>query len=173
MYNIFLFVIDLAQGIEAGVAGKEDADYNIIHIYRIELMSPRKIEENRDWQHPIDIRNVIQYKEIGIYADNFKDEEMCAEACKYLAFNVFKTGYSDGVNNIDNIRILYEVNFNGKNWYNKFKAHPGFYDQIIIKTQNGVDKNGKPVLMNGFRTKNGSKGKKYYCDLGEKMLRQR
>ena len=173
MYNIFLFVIDLAQGIEAGVAGKEDADYNIIHIYRIELMSPRKIEENRDWQHPIDIRNVIQYKEIGIYADNFKDEEMCAEACKYLAFNVFKTGYSDGVNNIDNVRILYEVNFNGKNWYNKFKAHPGFYDQIIIKTQNGVDKNGKPVLMNGFRTKNGSKGKKYYCDLGEKMLRQR
>lgn len=173
LYSRFLFIIDLSQGDEAGVAGKENSDYNIIHIYKMELMSPIKIEQNREYSHAIDIRNVVQYREIGIYADNFKDEEMCAEACKYLAFNVFKTGYSDGVNNIDNVRILYEVNFNGKNWYNKFKAHPGFYDQIIIKTANGTDKNGKVQLMNGFRTKSGSHGKKYYCDLGEKMLRQR
>lgn len=167
--TIFLFVIDLAQGIEAGVAGKEDSDYNVIHIYKIELMSPRKIEENRDYQHPIDIRNVIQYKEVGVYLDNFKDEEMCAEAAKYLAFGVFKTGLND----IDNVRILFEMNFNGKNWYNKFRSHPGFYDQVIIKTPNGHNSDGSAKLMNGFRTKTGAHGKKYYCDLGEKMLRQR
>ena len=99
--------------------------------------------------------------------DNFKDEEESVKAAKYLAFNVFKTGYQD----IDSVRILIEMNFNGKNWVNIFKTHPGYYDQIIIKCPRGISAdNGHQKLDYGFKTTGGSKGKNYYCELGSKLM---
>lgn len=170
MTRIFLFVIDTAQGIEAGAAGKEDADYNVINIFEIELLSPIRIERNRKHSLPITVADVIQYKQVGIYLDNFKDEKECANAAKYLAFHVFKYGLRD----IDNVRILIEMNFNGNNWLTHFKSHPSYDEQIIIKTPNGLNQTGNNIkYMLGYKTTAGHRGKSYYCELGEKMMRKR
>lgn len=168
----FLLVIDTAQGIEAGAVDKKDSDYNVINIFEIEPLSPNKININRN-NGPINITDVIQYKQVGIYMDNIKNESICAEAAKYITFQIFKSGYKD----IDNTKILIEINFNGNNWINKFRDHPSFYDNVIIKTARGQLKPGVPVqqmkLQYGFRTTGGEHGKKYYCELGASMMHKR
>lgn len=168
----FLLVIDTAQGIEAGAVDKKDADYNVINIFEIEPLSPNKININRN-NGPINITDVIQYKQVGIYMDNIRNESICAEAAKYITFQIFKSGYKD----IDNTKILIEINFNGNNWINKFRDHPSFYDNVIIKTARGQLKPGVPVqqmkLQYGFRTTGGEHGKKYYCELGASMMHKR
>lgn len=173
LYNRrFLLVVDTAQGIEAGAADKKDSDYNVINIFEIEPLSPNKINVNRN-NGPISAKDVIQYKQIGIYMDNVRDESRCAEAAKYITFQIFKSGYKD----IDNTKILIEINFNGNNWINKFRDHPSFYDNVIIKTARGQLKPGVPVqkmkLQYGFRTTGGEHGKKYYCELGASMMHKR
>lgn len=65
----FLMVIDTAQGIEAGAMGKKDSDYNVINIFEIEPLSPHQIEKNRN-DGPISVKDVVQYKQIGLYMDN-------------------------------------------------------------------------------------------------------
>lgn len=168
----FLFVVDTAQGIEQASVEKEDSDYNIINIFEIEPLSPNRININRNGG-PISIKDCVQYKQVGLYIDNFKDETQCAEAAKYIAFQILKTGYGE----IDNVRILIEMNFNGNNWINKFKQHPTYYDAIILKTTRGVQKPGQPIqkmkLQYGFRTTGGEHGKNYYCELGAKMIHNR
>jgi hypothetical protein len=159
----FLFVIDTAEGIEQGSANKKDADYNIINIFELSTISPNRVKKKfQQGSNTVKIQDIMSYRQVGLYMDNYKDEEECAEACKQLAFQVFKTGYRD----IDNVRVLVEMNFNGKNWINKFKTHPGFYDLVLIKTPRG-DAN---KLNYGFKTVGGSKGKNYYCELGAKMM---
>lgn len=162
----FLFVIDTAEGIEKGTAGKKDSDYNVINIFELESLSPSRIQINRQFSNPISIKDVMRFKQVGIYLDNFKDEEESAEAAKWLAFQVFKTGYQQ----IDSVRILIEMNFNGKNWVNKFKAHPGYYDPIIIKCPRGSGTGADAKYDYGFKTVSGKKGKNYYCEMGNKMM---
>lgn len=168
----FLLVVDTAQGIEAGSVDKKDSDYNVINIFEIQPMSPNKININRN-NGPIGITNTIQYMQVGLYLDNVRDESMCAEAAKYITFQILKSGYKD----IDNVKILIEVNFNGNNWINKFRDHPSFYDNVIIKTARGQLKPGVPIqkmkLQYGFRTTGGEHGKKYYCELGASMMHKR
>lgn len=168
----FLFVVDTAQGIEQASVEKEDSDYNVINIFEIEPLSPNRINVNRNGG-PISIKDCVQYKQVGLYIDNFKDESQCAEAAKYIAFQILKTGYGE----IDNVRILIEMNFNGNNWINKFKQHPTYYDALILKTTRGVQKPGQPIqkmkLQYGFRTTGGEHGKNYYCELGAKMIHNR
>ena len=163
----FLFVVDTAEGIEQGQAGKKDSDYNIINIFELSTISPsRAMRKVTEGSGTLKIQDVMCYKQVGIYMDNFKDEEECAEACKYLAFQVFKTGYRD----IDNVRVLIEINFNGKNWINRFASHPGYYSLLLIKTPRGIEADGSAKLRPGFKTTGGSKGKNYYCELGAKMM---
>lgn len=168
----FLFMVDTAQGIEQATVEKDDSDYNVINIFEIEAMSPNKINVNRN-HGSISIKNCVQYKQVGLYIDNFKDEAQCAEAAKYLAFQVFKTGYG----NIDNVRIMLEMNFNGNNWLTKFKQHPSYYDALVLKTVRGVQKPGqtaeKMKEQYGFRTVGGSHGKNYYCEVGATMIHKR
>lgn len=168
----FLFVVDTAQGIEAASVEKEDSDYNVINIFEIEGLSPNKININRQ-KGPISIKDCVQYKQVGLYIDNFKDEGACAEAAKYLTFQIFKCGIGD----IDNVRILVEMNFNGDHWIKTFKQHPSFYEAILLKTVRGVQKPGQPLIkmkeQYGFRTVGGQHGKNYYCELGAKMISKR
>ncbi|WQJ53615.1 MAG: terminase large subunit [Wendovervirus sonii] len=168
----FLLSVDTAQGILAGTTSKKDADYNIINIFEIEPMSPYKIEENRN-NSPITIMDCIQYKQVGIYMDNIRDEAQCAEAAKYIVFQILKCGLKD----IDNCRVLLEINFNGNNWITKFKNHPSYYDLIILKTVKGIQKPGQKIeqmkQQYGYRTTGGSHGKNYYCELGASMIHKR
>jgi len=87
------------------------------------------------------LKDCIQYKQVGVYLDNIRDEARCAEAAKYIVFQILKCGLKD----IDNCRVLLEINFNGNNWITKFKNHPSFYEAVIIKTVKGIQKPGQRI----------------------------
>lgn len=152
----FVCIIDTAEGKEEGEYGKEDPDYNIINIFEMKLLEPDRIIKNRLGYKAVKYTNCIQLVQVGIYIDNNFDEEECAAAGQHIAFDIFSNG-GGYQGEIDNMRILYETNFNGKNFYKVFSNHDQFYDTII----------------KGFRTVTGNHGKKYYCELGAKYIQQR
>lgn len=149
----FICIIDTAEGTEKGEYSKEDADYNIINIFEMKLLDPDIILKNRLGYKAITYTSCIQLVQIGIYIDHQFDEEECAQAAQHIAFDIFSNG--GGYNGeIDNMRILFEKNFNGKNFKNIFKKHDMYYDEII----------------KSFLTVGGNHGKKYYCELGAKLI---
>lgn len=149
----FVAIIDTAEGTEKGEYGKEDSDYNIINIFEMVLLDPEIIQKNRLGYKAVTYTNCIQLKQIGIYIDNNFDEEEAAAAAQHIAFDIFRNGQGEA-GEIDNLRILYETNFNGKNFKNIFKKHDMYYEAIL----------------NGFRTVSGNHGKKYFCELGAKLI---
>ena len=119
----------------------------------MKLLDPEIILKNRLGYKAVKYMNVIQLNQVGIYIDHNFDEEECAAAAQHIAFDLFSNG-SGYEGEIDNMKILYEKNFNGKNFLNIFKKHDMYYDSII----------------NGFLTVSGNHGKKYFCELGAKLI---
>lgn len=149
----FVCIIDTAEGKEAGEYGKEDADYNVINIFEMKLLEPEIILKNRLGYKAVTYMNCICLDQVGIYIDNNFDEEACAEAAQHIAFDVFSNG-GGYQGEIDNMRILFEKNFNGKNFLKTFAKHDQYYETII----------------RGFLTTGGNHGKKYFCELGSKLI---
>ena len=149
----FVAIIDTAEGTEKGEYSKEDADYNIINIFEMLLLDPEIILKNRLGYKAVTYKNCIMLKQVGIYIDHKFDEEECAQAAQHIAFDLFSNG-GGYQGEIDNMRILFEKNFNGKNFKNIFKKHDMYYDAII----------------DSFLTTGGEHGKKYYCELGAKLI---
>ena len=119
----------------------------------MKLLDPEIILKNRLGYKAVKYTNCICLEQVGIYIDNNFDEEECAAAAQHIAFDVFSNG-GGYEGEIDNMRILYETNFNGKNFRKIFQKHDQFYDTIL----------------KGFLTTGGNHGKKYFCELGAKLI---
>ena len=185
--------IDTAEGKELTVQGKSKADYNIMQIYVMELMSPIKVmkfalDKKIKWS------DIFRFRQVGVYMDNNNDEEAMAKAAKYLVYGTFRCGKteSQGVvqrglsmlglgsdqqaRSIDNVRILLEMNFNGKNFLNLFKDSDWWYDSIVLKTYHQKPVPGVAQKKKfGYKTTSGGNGigKSYFCEEGAKMLTKR
>lgn len=166
----FLLQVDTAQGKEAGAKGQEDTDWNVINIFKIEFMSSSKIRTNREGYKKVELKDCIRLRQIGVYMDQDNDEETCALAAQNLVFNVFKCGTEIGKDDIDNCRIMVELNFNGANWIKRFIGHDNFYNALIIKT---LHSQKATVPEFGFKTVGGSHGKGYWCETGAKLIAKR
>lgn len=185
--------IDTAEGKELTVQGKSKADYNVMQIYVMELMSPIKVlkfalDKKIKWS------DIFRFRQVGVYMDNNNDEEAMAKAAKYLVYGTFRCGKteSQGVvqrglsmlglgsdqqaRSIDNVRILLEMNFNGKNFLNLFKDSDWWYDSIVLKTYHQKPVPGVAQKKKfGYKTTSGGNGigKSYFCEEGAKMLTKR
>lgn len=175
----FVFSVDTAEGTEVGVKGKKDSDFNIINIFEIEMLSPSRIRYNmKNWTEAnASMLDCIRLKQVGIYVDNTQDEELSAGACRDLIFNVFHCGQPYNISSeeyIDNCRLLIEMNFNGKNFVNKFMTHPLFYEDVIFKTYHVKPIPGQVQQKKfGYKTTGGTHGKGYYCERGAKLISKR
>lgn len=170
-YLKFFISIDTAEGKQLDVKGKDDSDYNVMQIFVLELMNPGQIKRFAI-DRKISLMDCIRFRQVGVYIDNENDEELMAKAAKYLVYNTLRCG-SRG---IDNVRVLVEMNFNGKNWLNLFMDSDNWYDEIVLKTYHT-----KPVpgvyqkKKHGFKTTTGGTGigKGYFCEQGAKMITKR
>ena len=170
----FLLQIDTAQGKQmANMAGETSVDWNVINIYEIEFMSPCRIMKNRLGYKEVKMKDVIRFRQVGIYLDQEFDEEQCAEAAKHIVFTLFKNGQGSYLGPIDNCRILLEINFNGVNWIKKFMNHDMFYTSLIIKTFHSQKAQLAGKKEMGFKTVSGAHGKGYWCELGAIMVQKR
>ena len=124
----------------------------------------------------IDITDCFRFRQVGVYMDNLTDEETMGEAAKYLVYYVFRSGSKIMGSYLDNTRILIEMNFNGKNFLNKFMDDDHWYEEIVFKTHHTKPVPGKYMKKSfGFKTTTGGKGigKAYFCENGAKMITDR
>jgi len=187
--------IDTAEGKEMTVQGKSKADYNVIQIFLMELMSPHKVmkfalDKKVKWS------DIFRFRQVGVYMDNNNDEEAMAKAAKYLVYGTFRAGKPKAssmqvrvdpfgnpvpvqggtAESHDNVRMLLEMNFNGKNFLNIFKDSDWWYDELVLKTYHVKPVPGiKQKKKFGYKTTSGGNGigKSYFCEEGAKMITKR
>ena len=103
------------------------------------------------------------------------NEEAVAETLRFIVYDLFKFGQSiPQLPNMyyNNVRLLIEMNFNGRNLVNLFKDHDEYSDDIIISTYHTQPIPGEERKKQiGFKVTPGNK--KYYCKLGAKKLNTR
>lgn len=126
--------------------------------------------KNRLGYKAISLKDCIRFRQVGIYMDQDFDEENSADAAKNIIFNMLKCGTGSYMGEIDNARIMLEINFNGKNWIKTFKTHDMYYSTLIVKTFHSQTAKEKEQ---GFKTVGGKHGKSYFCDKGAEMLSSR
>lgn len=169
----YLISIDTAEGSEQLVDGHPQSDYNIANIFRIELMNPFQVKRFAADKH-IKISDCFRFRQVGVYIDNTQDEEEMAKALKYLVYRVFHAGQGS----VDNVRMLVEMNFNGKNFVNTFKAHDQYYEALIIKTFHRKPIPGQVQIKKpGFITTGGgeesTRSKAHFCETAARMITKR
>ena len=171
----FVIIGDTAEGKAIQISGKNTTDYNVLQIFEMQLMPYHRILKNmRDKK--IDITDCFRFRQVGVYMDNLTDEETMGRAAKYLVYYVFRSGSKIMGSYLDNTRILIEMNFNGKNFLNKFMDDDHWYEEIVFKTHHTKPVPGKYMKKSfGFKTTTGGKGigKAYFCENGAKMISDR
>lgn len=167
----FVMIGDTAEGKEIQISGKNTSDYNVLQIFKLELMPWYRIKRNCI-EKEIKITDCFRFRQVGVYMDNFHDEGQMGMASKYLIHHTFCSGRKE----IDNVRVLIEMNFNGKNFLEKLMDSDFWYDELVFKTHHTQPVPGKYHKRDfGFKTTSGGKGigKSYFCEEGAKMITQR
>ena len=162
----FLFAVDLAEGEEDEDIknDKDKSDYNIINIFKIIPNSIANIK-TKNLNQPINTSDCIKFVQVGIYEDNEHDEAYCANVASSLLYNVFKTDTKD------NVRIIVEMNFQGKNFITNLQMSDLFFDDIVIKTYHTAYIPGEKRRKKfGFKTKS---DKEQYCRKGANSISKR
>lgn len=163
----FIFIVDLAEGgadpDEAFKSKKKGPDSNTVQIFKLRLNSVANVR--RYSEISCGIQDCIRFEQVGKFTTDVDDEIYTARVCSALAYNLFK----DHENN--NVRIMVEMNFNGKSFYEEFKRHVQFTGSTILKTYHRKPVPGeKQKKKPGFKT---TQNKEYYCLKGNKLLDMR
>lgn len=160
----FVFLVDLAEGNgnqdEKQQSKKKTPDANTINIFKLVLNSPANIR--RYSTISCNTSDCIKLIQIGKYKCSSEDEIMTARVCSALAYNVFKDHERDSV------RVIVEMNFNGKSFLEEFKRHQMFTDSTILKTYHTKPVPGeKRKKLFGIKT---TTNKEHFCIKGNKLL---
>lgn len=164
----FLFCVDIAEGKEyddtVTEKQKDGPDYNVINIFKIVPNSLANIKSKNQFQK-VESKDCYKCVQVGIYEDNEMDEEHSANVTSAILYTIFNAHI------YDNVRIMVEMNFQGKNYVTHLKKDINYSDDIVIKTYHsepvpGEIRKKKP----GFKT---TTTKEYYCKKGAKMINDR
>ena len=163
----FVFIIDLAEGgmdpDESFKSKKKGPDSNTIQIYKMRLNSVANLK--RFSENSCGIQDCIRLEQVGKFTTNTEDEIYTARVCSALAYNLFKD------HERNNVRIMLEMNFNGKSFHEEFKRHVQFSSSTILKTYHKKPVPGeKQKKKTGFKT---TQNKEHYCLKGNKLLNMR
>lgn len=155
----YVISIDIAEGKD--IDEKKNSDYNIASIHKVELKSLAKLRKLRKDEHKIE--NIFRLEQIGLYRDNYKDEEVMAKICKSIVFDQFHE---------DNVKLVVEMNFNGKSFLKEFSSHDKFHDGNVMRSYHTAPVPGEkpPRRKAGFKV---SSNKEYFVKLGKKLIGQK
>ena len=163
----FIFIVDLAEGNgddSEKFKNKEKApDYNTINIFKIVLNSPANMKKYAS--KSCNIKDAFRYIQVGKYASNSEDEDYTGHVCAALAYDLMKEDVRE------NVKVMVEMNFNGKSFVQSMQKHPNYSDSTILRTYHT-----KPIPGERQRKRIGFKttgNKEYYCLRGAKMIGMR
>ena len=152
----FAIAVDLGEGKEEGE--KKDNDSNVLSIFQVEPKSLAQLRKLRKDQY--NIKNMFRFNQVGLYKDNFKDEENCAKVCKSIIFDQFGEDMSI---------VAIEMNFNGKLFLNVFSNHLKYNEDVILHTHHTKPIPGEKTSRKkpGFKV---GADKDYFCKLAKKLI---
>lgn len=152
----FCVAVDLGEGKDDGE--KKDNDSNVLSIFLIEPKSMVQLRKLRKDEYTI--KNMFRFNQIGLYRDNFKDEENCAKVCKAVVFDQFGEDMSI---------IAIEMNFNGKLFLKEFSNHLKYNEDVILHTHHTKPIPGEksPRRKPGFKV---GVDKEYFCKLAKRLI---
>ncbi len=155
----FVISIDIAEGKDEDE--KKDNDFNVANIHQIKLKSLSKLKKLRRDQH--NISNMFRIEQVGVYRDRIKDEDILAKVSKAIVFDQF---------NPDIVKLLVEMNFNGKAYLKEFINHENFFEDIVLHTYHTKPVPGEkaPRKKPGFKQ---SSDKDYFCKLGKRLIKEK
>lgn len=160
----FVFLVDIAEGNgdpdEIAQTKERTPDSNSFTIFKLSLNSKANLRRFSNIScAPKDCVRLIQ---VGKYESDTEDEIHMARVCSALAYNLFKD------HERNNVRIVVEMNFNGKSFFEEFRRHQFYADSTILKTYHK-----KPIPGEKQKKKAGIKttaNKESYCIKGNKLI---
>jgi len=152
----YVISVDIAEGKDPGE--KKDTDYNIASVHKVQLKSLAKLRKlRRDEQK---IENLFRLEQVGLYRDNEKDEDILAKVCKAIAFDQFHE---------DAVKMVVEMNFNGKSFLKEFQAHDKYHDGTVMRSFHTAPVPGEkpPKKKAGFKVRS---DKEFFCKMAKKLI---
>lgn len=155
----FIISIDIAEGKD--IDEVKDNDYNVAHLCQVKLKSLSKLKKLRRDQHQIE--NLFRIEQVGVYRDNIQDEIALSKVCKAISFDQIGE---------ELIKLVVEMNFNGKSFLNDFKNHDNYFDGMIMHSYHTAPVPGEkpPRKKAGFKVRS---DKDYFCKYGKKLINQK
>lgn len=152
----YIISIDIAEGKDP--EEKKDSDYNIASIHKVSLKSLAKLRTLRRDEHKIE--NMFRIEQVGLYRDNEKDEEILAKVCRAIVFDQFHE---------DIVKMVVEMNFNGKAYLKEFSNHDKFHDGLVMRSYHTAPVPGEkpPRKKAGFKVRS---DKEYFSKLGKRLI---
>ena len=157
----FILSNDIADGKEEDEEDK-DNDFNVTTIWLIEPKSIAKLKKLRRDESK-SIKNLFRIRQVGLFRDNFSDEELMAKVNQAVAFDQLPK---------DAFKWLIEMNFNGKAYLNKLMDHDEYEESYVLRTYHTAPVPGEkpPKKKAGFKV---TSNKEYFCKLGKKLISQK
>ena len=164
-YDKFIFLVDLAEGAEDGDNKSfkkkgEDPDFNTINIFKLRLNSISNIRKYAN--KSCSFKDAYRFIQVGKYSSRTEDETYCGQICAALAYDWLRDDITESV------KVMVEVNFNGKSFLNAVSQHPLYYKGTILSTYHTKPIPGEVQRRRlGFKTK---QDKENYCIKGAKQI---
>ena len=162
--DIFVFLVDIAEGNgdpdERFQTKEKTPDANTINIFKVVLNSPSNIKRYSNLS--CRTQDCVRFVQVGKYKNSSEDEIQAARVCSALSYNLFKD------HERNNVRVMVEMNFNGKSFFEEFKRHPLYTGSTVLKTYHKKPIPGEQQKRKyGFKT---TTNKEHYCIKGNKLI---
>ena len=162
--DIFVFLVDIAEGNgdpdERFQTKEKTPDANTINIFKVVLNSPSNIKRYSNLS--CRTQDCIRFVQVGKYNNSSEDEIQAARVCSALSYNLFKD------HERNNVRVMVEMNFNGKSFFEGFKRHQLYTGSTVLKTYHKKPIPGEQQKRKyGFKT---TTNKEHYCIKGNKLI---
>ena len=160
----FIFLVDISEGNgdpdEIMQTKERTPDSNAFTIFKLVLNSKANL---RRYSHlSCSPKDCVRFVQVGKYTCSSEDEVHMARVCSALAYNLFKD------HERSNVRVMVEMNFNGKSFFEEFRRHQFYTDSTVLKTYHK-----KPIPGEHQKKKSGFKttsNKESYCIKGNKLI---
>lgn len=163
----FVFLVDLAEGTgqpdKMFKNKKKTPDSNTVTIFKV---VPNSIANMKRYSNiSCTVGDAFRFIQVGRYDCNSQDEIYCGNVCAALAYDLMKD------DDRTSVRIMVEMNFNGKSFLQAVMKHPNYCDGTILRTYHTKPIPGERQRRRlGFKT---TSNKEHYCLRGNKLIGMR
>jgi len=156
----FILSVDTGEGKDEDE--KKDNDYNVCNIFQVIPKSIPQLKKLRNDE--LTIKNMFRIIQIGLYRDNIKDEENCAQVTRVITFDQLGG---------ELCKVLIEMNFNGKLFLDKFSQSDEYDEGVVLHTYHTKPILGEkpPRKKAGFKVTPANKD--FFCKTGKKLVHSR